>query len=58
MATSVNSKGSKRREGGKLFDNFSDFKVFLNQNDNERARITGTKKKIFKKKETKENVMG
>ena len=48
-------KEVRNREKEGHFDNFADLKVFLNSDENARKELTGSKGKIFKRKEKNEN---
>ena len=48
-------KEVRNREKEGHFDNFADLKVFLNSDEKIRKELTGSKRKIFKRKEKNEN---
>ena len=44
-------KEARNREKEGHFDNFADLKIFLNSDENARKELTGSKGKIFQRKE-------
>lgn len=48
-------KEIKNREKEGCFNDFTELKTFLNSDENARKELTGSKGKIFKRKEKNEN---
>ena len=51
MTMTKELRPSKRQTNSTTFKDFSDFKVFLNGDENARKELTGSKGKIFQRKE-------